>query len=93
VLTIDASTLPPDVQERIFGDGSDGPAVFDGVCVPVGSVLVAHNLYHLTRPVQYLWVRVEAGVTLRPEGHSLLAKEYIHRDGTISASGADGDDV
>jgi len=93
VLTIDASTLPPDVQEGIFGDGSDGPAVFDGISVPVGSVLVAHNLYQLTRPVQYLWVRVEVGVTLRAKGHTLRAKEYIHGGGTISASGADGDNA
>lgn len=89
-LQIDASRLPAHVQATIFGDGSDGFALFDGVSVPAGAVLVSHNLYHLVRAVQYQAAHISSGVTVRPEGHVIRVKETLHLDGVISASGTDG---
>lgn len=89
VTLANTSSLMVDFRDESFGDGSDGAAIFDGTAVPDGSRLVSPNSYVLCRDVSYTSATIDAGIVLKPEGHTIRACERLTVDGIISANGAD----
>jgi len=80
----------------VFGDGSDGVALFDGTTTPVGSTLTSGN-YTINRNVYYSAVTVNVGVTVSlatavppagsASGYAIFCNGTLTNSGVISAAG------
>ena len=72
----------------LFGSGSDGAVVFDGVTTPVAGATLAGSTYTLTRDVMAAGLTVNAGVTVKTAQFRLFATGTVVNNGTISNAGA-----
>src|SRR5262245_54411455 len=71
----------------VFGDGSDGAAVFDGSSTVLGLVPVASK-YTLTRDIQCTSAPVNGGVTIQPHGFRIFCQGTVTNNGTIRDDGS-----
>ncbi len=69
-----------------FGDGSDGPALFDGATVVAGATL-GGSTYTLDRDVLYTDMVVSAGITVRTFNFRLLVNGTLTNNGVIHNDG------
>ncbi len=73
----------------LFGDGSDGDAVMDGVATVAGMVPVA-NVYTAAREYFFLNLTINVAVTFKPVGQPVHIKGLLTNNGSITASGSNG---
>ena len=91
------------IRSQFFGGGFDGQADFDGAATILGHAPAA-NVYTLVRDISCTKMWVRTGVTVRPAGHRIMARELfligtaiIHGDGSAGGNagtptaGAKGD--
>lgn len=73
----------------VFGDASDGVALFDGTSSVSGASILASNNYGLTRSAYYTAVSVASGVTLQPLNNRMFSKSTIINSGSVMSNGGD----
>ncbi len=71
----------------IFGNGSDGAVIFDGIATPVAGATLSGSTYTMTRDIQGTNVTVNNGVTLKPTNFRIFCLGTFTNNGTISAAG------
>lgn len=70
----------------LFGDGSDGPATFDGTALIPGSSK-SGSVYTLNRDVFFTTLVVTSGVTLKMAGNRVFATVSVINNGTFTVAG------
>lgn len=75
------------------GGGYDGEADFDGTATVLGHA-PSGNVYTLTRDIGPTRMQVRSGVTIRPAGYKIVARElWLYGTCIIHADGGDGIDA
>jgi hypothetical protein len=100
----DGAQGPPGIQGpagagllAVFGDGSDGPASFDGTATPAGTTK-SGSTYTLARDVYYTTATLANSAIIKTNGYRFFAKTsldigsgcVIHRDGNNAVAQAGG---
>jgi len=85
-------TLSNVFDASVYGDGSDGVVVLDGVTnyASQGFTLFTTNLYLQTRDSFTTALTINSGVTLNPIGFRIFCTGTLTNNGTISAGGGTG---
>ena len=88
--------IGPELIFDLFGDGSDGVAVCDGVSTVVGMALISVSYggngagYVMTRDCFFSNLTVNAGIRINTHGYRLFVSEWLINNGLIHANGGDG---
>lgn len=85
-MALDKAASQTAIITNLFGTGSDGSVVFDGVATILGMVPVA-NVYTMTRSIGVLNMTVNTGVTVFVAGWSILVAGTLSMAGTAKISG------
>lgn len=95
---VEATTLADSVALGVFGSGSDGNLVFDGVATVLGIVPAAVSSYRSGAVQQYVMTRdiyadnltVNSGVLLFNDGYRVFVKGTLTLTGFIGSPGNNG---
>lgn len=90
-LTDNLGLVPPGAATGIYGAGSDGALVFDGVN-PVLDITPSGGVYTLTRSIYPSQVTIQAGVTVVCNSREIICSGNVLIEGSLTANGGNGAD-